>query len=177
MRNANYFQIVMADNDADGVAYAPDNVERAMLYERVVPKNWVTIQFELKDGRRTDYQANNLGWHLCSDRMKSILDEIADETVGICWLPVSLKEGLEVVRYHALHLTEVHDVLSKSRSLIIHGVAAKPVFNEAKVGARHVFACLENPSRVFVSEDVCKRLKAAQLTGLDFLAWSSTTDP
>ena len=109
--------------------------------------------------------------------MKSFLDEIACETAGICWLPAGVKDGQDVVRYHVLHLTEAHDVLSKSKSLIIHGVAAKPVFNEAKVGGRQIFACLENPSRVFVNEDAYKRLKAARLTGLDFSACSSTTEP
>jgi len=167
----------MAENDADGVAYSPEGVEREILYERAVPKNWLPVQFELRDGRSTDYQANDLGWHLCSDRMKSVLDEIASEASRLCWLPASVKDGLKILSYHVLHLTETCDVLSFSKSLIIHGVAAKPVFNEAKVGTRQIFACLENPSRVFIGTDAYKRLNSAQLTGLDFTACASTTEP
>jgi hypothetical protein len=166
----NIYSFYPEEDDKHGVAYAPQAVTWQLLYRKGKVNAWKSVEFSLKDGGFADYQSDNLGWHLCSDKLKSILAECAGHDDEIQWLPVVVKDPAgERRNYYALHLASPCDVLSSDRTIFSGDRVVKPVLDASKIGAHSIFTFSNSGVYVYVTEQVRKRVQEARLTGLKFL--------
>ena len=78
----NYYSLTREENERQGVAYSPEEITFKLLYNRRRVEGWKPFSFELRDGEFSDYQANNLGWHLCSGALKKCIERFATGTEG-----------------------------------------------------------------------------------------------
>jgi hypothetical protein len=165
-----YFMLSVADK-ALGVAYAPPECRFDLIGEGLSPEHWEPVTFLLKDGGFADYQVNDLSWHLCSERLRLVIDTHASAQDVRQWLSaIVIGPGGEAQRYHILHLPERPDVLDKRRTLY----AAKDVVVKAHLNARaaaphHVFSFRGSETRIIVSAEVRSAILSAGCTGVDFL--------
>lgn len=171
-----YYSFYPEENDANGVAYAPEGVSFKLLYRKGIVANWQTIEFTLKDGMFTDYQWNNMGWHMCSEKLKTLLTGCAGPDDFIQWLPVVVKNITgEQRNYHVLHLPIPCDVLSKTRTIMSGNIVVKPVLNASKIESHSIFTYSDEGIKVYIAESIRKRIRTAKITGLDFLTVPTIT--
>jgi hypothetical protein len=166
-----FYSLYPEENDEHGVAYAPEGLTFKVLYRKGVIAEWHPIAFTLRDGAFTDYQWNSLGWHMCSEKLKRILAECAGADDAIQWLPVSVRAAAGEERpYYVLHLPKPSDVLSKTRTIMSGvDVVVKPVLDASRIGDRRIFTYSDEGVMVYVDASTRKRVRAANITGLDFL--------
>jgi hypothetical protein len=72
-----FYSLHPEENDGQGVAYASEGVTFETLYRKGHIQRWHPIEFRLRNGGFTDYQWNNLGWPMCSEKLKAVLDDCA----------------------------------------------------------------------------------------------------
>lgn len=165
----NYYSLTREKNDRHGVAYAPKDITFKLLYKKGHIGDWEPLNFELRDGEYSDYQANNLGWHLCSGTLKKCIESFTTGTEGLQWLPVEVHSHRGEARtFFVLHMWPTCDVLLKSRSIFSGDHLVKPVFNAAAIRNLNLFA-VSGTSNVYVSGLVRTTVRSANITGIDFL--------
>jgi hypothetical protein len=151
------------------VAYAPTGVTFQRLYRREFIPHLTELIFNLKDGVATDYQANNLGWHMCSGQLKQIIDLLCIHEEKIQWLPVSLNVQGKLARYYLLHAFSAHDVLSKHFTIYSDDHLVKPVINASAAGNLNFFAVPGDSVRLYASHIAKRKIQMAGVSGLKFL--------
>lgn len=127
-------------------------------------------------GRATDYLANDMGWFLVSEKLKSILDEV---NTTIQYLSVQIVEkdsGEELKGYHIANILTVVNALCLRRCTKGFGFGRlfrdiiKYAIYEKKVGDADVFKLGKGEELpIFVSEKFKNCFEEHKLTGIDFL--------
>src|ERR1051326_1084449 len=164
-----YYSLYFEANDIYGVAYSPIGVHAQMLYRRGFVSDWRTLEFVLKDGVFSDYQANNMGWHLCSRPLKAVIMSFVSRQDHVQWLPIMIKGNSDDRNhYYILHLTEPRNVLSRARTIFSDDHVIKPVLNARAIGVSNVFTYAD-AVKVYVSGPVRRAILAAGMKGIDFL--------
>ncbi|MDI7278280.1 MAG: hypothetical protein QME94_20060, partial [Anaerolineae bacterium] len=156
------------------VACAPPGYRCDLLKEAEPARDWVPIRFVLRDGAYADYQANDLGWCLCSERLKEVLASHASPEDVLQWLDATVigPDG-EERSYHILHLPRRPDVLDRTKTVFAPGgLVVKPYLNGTMAARHRVFSYLGGTGRLIVHREVRDAVVAARCTGLDFYqAW------
>ena len=130
--------------------------------------HWEPILLNLKEGGFSDYQGSNPVCRLCSEKLKSIIENCKSAQDEIQWLPMLVRdEQGEEREYFILHFPEEPDVIDWKNSITVdRRVVVKPVFSLRKIGEHKVF---NYPSGAFlgfiISEDVKKEIEKANCNG------------
>ncbi len=165
-----FYSLHPEDKDNQGIACAPEGLTFELLYRKTIVENWLTIEFELKNGGYTDYQGNNLRWHLCSDSLRRIISSTVTEQDDIQWLPLSVRDQRGDVRtYYILHLTRCSDVLHDKHTIRTDGLVVKPVLDLEKTNGLSIFKPSMESVRIYVSQLVKRQITAARISGIKFI--------
>lgn len=125
-------------------------------------------KFDLRDGEASDYLANDMGWRLCSAKMRNVVDAHLPSLLD-AWLPVSVTEGGSERAYSVLLAPDASDALHRDRSIYSRqGRLVKPVIDRERVGEREVFTVGERDLTMIVTESVRSALESAGCTGIRY---------
>ncbi len=175
-----YYSLFRSGNFAFGVGYTPNGLYPTLRWEETSFDNWVPVTFELRDGILTDYLVNDLGWVLCSERLKSIIDQHASPKDNYEWLENIVIDPHGVRHtYYALHIPDRPDVLDEDAM----GAAGSyghnqdgtfdkrrviwPIFSRNKIDGYRVVRARHSPG-IFLAEPIVKAIKKAKCTGMKF---------
>jgi hypothetical protein len=129
------------------------------------------VILKLQRGKPVDYLPNTLIWHLCSERMKDVLDKCRQQEDDYQWVSVTVMYQGQRLPYFALWFPHIPDVLDKEKTLLIDGqdYVRIPVFRATAVENRSL-VIFEKPDmpRLYVSEVVKRMLVNAGCTGMVF---------
>lgn len=162
-----YFKVLFHEFEDLGTGRARSS-ELEFLPDGGQVGNWTPPELDLVDGMFPDYLANDLGYRLCSQKMREVLSASKTDRDELQWLPASVFCGGEARSYWALHFTTPADVLSSKT--VRHGdMVVKPVFSRAKLNGH---AVLTYPGSEGVGWLVDERARAALelagCTGFEF---------
>lgn len=164
-----YYKMLFDENDRYGVAYIKDGPELFILPDDGLVIEWHPIRFELRDGIRSDFLANDIGCRLCSEDLKHILQKHSSPNDSLQWLPVCVCDGGVDYRYWILHLPNQPDVLQKDATIFAGKYVVKAVLAESLVNGHHVFAYPQaGELAIFVSSEVKNAVEASRLTGMEY---------
>ncbi len=118
-----YYEVLYKDDQAFGVAYAPENTDLFLVPNSgQAVKSWETIRLTLREGIYTDYPANDLGGRLCSEKLKTIIEENRSKNDVLQWLKAIVADAKGEERdYYILHFPVEHDVLDKKKTIFADG--------------------------------------------------------
>lgn len=163
-----YYDIVNGGDETLGVAFA-DREELFFLPDPGIVKDWEPMTLELRDGEFADFQADNLGCRLCSDRLKRILEEHASPDDDLQWLPVTVRQGRKRRAYWILHFPNPPDIVNKKKSVYDYGSLTDLVLLESRIGGHQVFSYPTGGQLpLLISEKVKRAIQAARCTGMEF---------
>ena len=174
-----YFYLEYAEDEALGVGYALNGTDLFLLAEGQYYDNWRTVTFILRDGEYSDYLANDLGWPLCSRKLRDVLSGSASSVDSIQWLNAQVAHPSgETREYHILHLPMRPDVLDGEKTIYAaKGFVVKPCLRPDAIGNHAVFSYPGTTVHVIVAERVRDAIVSAGCTGIDFsLVSLSRTD-
>jgi hypothetical protein len=133
------------------------------------------VILKLQSGRPVDYLPNTLIWHLCSARMKDLLDKCRQQEDDYRWVSVTVMYQGQRLPYFALWFPNVPDVLDHEKTLLIDGqdYVRIPVFLATAVEKRSlvIFQKSDHP-RLYLSEVVKRMLINADFTGMVFTPYN-----
>ena len=154
----------------------PD-VDVSFFWEKTEP---VEIEepfiFKIVKGRFSgtfgDYQFNNCGFWLFSDRVRAIMEKYLTNIDLPKWYPAKVidLEG-NVRNYHVLHFFGCKDLLDYQNSTFIEGTDSpiKKRYDLDKIGDRLIFSTIQSVySSICVHDIVRKEIKEAGCTGIYF---------
>jgi hypothetical protein len=125
------------------------------------------LGFVLRDGKASDYLANDMGWRLCSDLMRSVLDPYLPPS-NENWIPVSVTDAQVTHTYHVLLAPDASEALSDRTLYAKDGRVIKPVIALDRIGDRHVFTIGGRDLTLIVSTEVREALDASGCTGVSY---------
>jgi len=165
-----YFLQLMDKPDVPVAEGADDPDRDLVLAEPGVISGWDAPTLRVPRGVPSDYLANDLGLRLCSERMRTVLEQAAGPDDRIQWLPAKVEDanGSEH-EYWVLHMIEVPDLLDAERSIVVRGsFVVKPVVAGERVGSHIIFSFLGATTRLIVAESTKRSLQGAACSGIDF---------
>jgi len=168
---ANYYSLSYVDDDSLGVGCTDDSLSFDLLAERKVEQTWKPIDFILEAGEFADYQPNDLGWSLCSEKLKTIIEQEASPNDFIQWLEARVISNTDKRPYFVLYLPVRFDVLDETKTIYVEGTdfVIKPYFCESKCKPHRVFSYPSAESMVIVSDQVKNAIIQKGCTGIEFL--------
>jgi len=164
-----YYFIICNKNKTHGVGYVIGDYDFDYLSEDQCVEKWEPISFQLLEGGFADFQTNDLGWPMCSIKLKAIIDEFASPIDQIQWLEAELFKQDEIREYYILHLPFRPDILDKQKTIFAGTDAiVKPYFHRTKIGNHQVFSFRGGETRVIVTETIHNEILSTGCTGIDF---------
>lgn len=164
----NYYQVLWNDRKASGVALVQDYDDLFFLPEQGPVEDWQPLVFQLTEGELTDYLANDLGFRLCSERLKQILQAHAAADDSLQWLPIEVQQAGKKIPCFILHFPDPPDVLDRDNSILARDFVVKPVLSKKKLAGHQVFAYPgAGELKLFVAEPVRTAIKEAKYTGME----------
>jgi hypothetical protein len=170
-----YYSLTRVEDLSLGVAYAPEGYSHDMIAEGRYYDHWKPVDFTIKPWRDNhggfaDYQTNNMGWPLCSDELRQIIDRNRSPRDEVQWLEATVTHEGQSRRYWVLHIPDRPDVLDSEKTIFAYqGFVVKPVFRMSELRDRNVFSYVGGNFTVLVSSQVRTAMVAANCTGIDFL--------
>ena len=164
-----YFMEAVED-EAIGVGHTSDAYYFDMLREGMYYEHWEPVSFRLRDGGPADYQPNDLGWPLCSLKLKSVIEVGAVPHDRIQWLDAKLvgDDGKEHP-YYILHLPYRLHVLDKEKTIWDDIFVDTPVLDLRVVKDHRVFSYPGGFFSVIVADEVKTAIQMANCTaGMEF---------
>jgi hypothetical protein len=168
-----FYQITFSEEDkyaSYGVAYEIDCEELVFLpYEGYV-SDWVTYNFELRDGDFCDYLATDRFRRVCSIKLRDILEKNKGPKDSLQWLPIIVRSNLYKREYYVLHFPHPSDVLDEKATMWVDGTdhVIKPALSKSKVVGHCVFSYPKDESiPLFVSDEVSYEIEESECTGLE----------
>lgn len=166
---SNYFRILFDDQGTFGVAYTVVKQRMFTLPDSGLVQDWKPPSLELRKGEFADYLASDLGCRLCSERLRSILQENASPDDELQWLDIEVSRGSERRVYSILHFPNPPDIVSKEGSIFAGDFVVKPVLLRAAIGNHTVFSYPKaGELMLFVAESVKRAIEAVGCTGIEF---------
>lgn len=128
------------DHDVPGCAYAPPGVRWDRVPRSGLVKDWESLEFRLRDGVLCDYQSNDVGWRMCSTRMRELLEAGRDASDPIQWLPVNVVVDVATHAMWILHFPECPAVLDMDQTVFApNGSIISPIYSASSIGHHRVF--------------------------------------
>jgi hypothetical protein len=167
-----FFSAFRRGDDYLGVAVAPSEFTNDSLPAVGRVDRWERPVLCLRQGTFTDFLSCNLIWHLCSSKMREIIEKAAGAALNVQWLPVEIRsDSGERREYFILHMLEIPDVVDKGRSTFVgNGVLIKPHINLRRAEGLKLFKLSRTNVGLVVSEDIKDAVQSAGCTGVDFRA-------
>ena len=138
--------------------------------------HWSSVELSLRDGGSADYLANNMGLHLCSEKLRNTIEHVRPDSDCVQWLDAVVSDGHESRQYHVLHFPVDYPVVDESKSIMAGPMVVKPVLLASVVANRHIFTLPSSPGgRLFVSERLKDTIVQANCTGMGFSKVSVST--
>lgn len=143
------------------------------LKEDEINKEWQIPTFKMLEGKFPDFLDNDCSWVLCSKKMKEIIENNANNSSSIKWLPVKIYDGKSLETYYAAlieyYLEDIID-FNKSKKLK-NGEIYLPHFKYENIKKYDLFAYENDNTSFFISEKLKNILEMSDLRGLDFEDW------
>jgi len=166
-----YYFLHCHPKKSTGVAYAPKELGLFILPATGYVNSWNTVEFQLKDGTFVDYQPNDMGVRLFSEKLKNIISSSASKNDKMQWFDTIIKDIQGESRvYYILHFPEQLNVLDNNRTIfatsdfVVKAILSLNLIEEHDVftfsGARLI--------RFIVSEKVKKNILKEKCTGVSF---------
>ena len=133
-------------------------------------ERWEEWEFQLEQGDFADYQSDIMGFRICSDSLRQILDAVAGPQDVIQWLPVWVThEAGDRRRYWVLHFPEPPDLLDLARTERSGPSIVRAALDSRKAEMHEVMPSPDGSSYCFViSSRVRATLEKARCTGMLF---------
>lgn len=168
-----FFQMLFAEEEEyrpAGVAYGPEEADLLVLpMSGIVVGRWSPVELSLRDGGFADYLANNMGLHLCSEKLRNMIEHVRPESDCVQWLDAIVSDTHESREYHVLHFPVDYLVVNESKSIMAGPMVVKPVLLASAVADRHIFTLPSSPGgRLLVSERLKDAILEANCTGMGF---------
>ncbi len=181
----NYYQLVFKEEEFIDLATTkneintPDNPDYKKIISGGRFDNWNTVDFIIDKGSFVDYQANIEYWHLCSNKMKSIIDSLKHKDDDIQWLSVKLFNSYgDNKDYYALHLVKQLNILDEAKTRFAgkaKNIVIKPHLKQANIANSKVFTFDKSLGvAVILSEDIKDALNNVKCIGIDFIKLDTT---
>jgi hypothetical protein len=167
-----YFFVWGRNDPKSAVAYAPEHLEIHSEIKEVKERKGSPV-FTINDGELRDYLPDNIGWQLCSAKIKAIIDayRLNDDTFE--WYPITIKRGDEESQYYALWFPSMPEILDPNETSYLPlprgGKYVRRAAFRANILEKMSIAALEeNSRRWIVASDVKEAIKQAGCTGISF---------
>jgi hypothetical protein len=166
------FSLFHERDDSIGIAESRGSADFRLTYGKEFIREWKTVDFDLVEGELVDYQLNNIGWPLCSRKLRSGIEEVLAGCEAIQWLPTNIiSENGDSAEYFVLHVYRRDNVLDMRKSIFSDDHLVKPVLNASEVKHlnANVFATPFDSVRIYVRELVKAYLIQLGISGVKFL--------
>jgi hypothetical protein len=164
-----YFYVWGRNEPHIAVADAPKDID---IHSKIadIKEDPRPIVFTVTEGEVRDYLANNVGWHLCSEKIKLVFDAYRLKADLFDWYPVTVKDGDKEISYFALFFSEVPDILDAGESLYIpeSNYIRRPALRADVLEDMSVATFEETTGRWIIAADVKAALKGTGCTGITF---------
>ena len=168
------YQVYNSGLAHEGIGIEKTRKDHIFMYNRRV-EDWDPPIFEFEEGGYTDYQNSDSSLHLCSSKLRVILEQQASELDVFQWLEATVRHEGEERPYYVLHFPEPADVINKEKSKYSKsdGKLIAPKISRALCEKHNVFNLL-NPNsplashRLYIRENVKQAIEADGCTGMEF---------
>ena len=165
-------------------AESPDYVDSLWIYQGYPLKDdeknkeWEEPTFTINYGDFPDYLGNDCSWCLCSEKLKKIMDNYANNADVIRWLPVKILNGETFKTYYALLIENYLEFdkivnIEKSKKLK-DGKVYLPHFIYSQIKDYDLFIKEDGGKSIFISQKLKDILEKENLTGLGFEDWKAS---
>lgn len=151
----------------------PSGVTRKVFRLSGLVEFWPRLVFEVpkNSGIISDYMSSIIGGRLCSDKLKTIIDDNKNSNDQIQWLPIHIKhvDSDETLTYYHLHFLNPFSGHSKKESMYSpSGDIMKPVWHYSNIKDMEIFTCSEiyKHTMIILSENILKRIEEAECSGM-----------
>ncbi len=171
-----FYKLFMDDDLNHPVAEVINKTPQWMLLDRQQNNMWEPVEFILRVGVITDYQAIVYGWDLCSERLKNTIDQNASPSDAYEWLENIVIDPHGVRHtYYALHIPDRPDVLDEewtdygrnADGTIDKSCIVAPMLQRSKLGDRRVIRP-RGCGTTFLADPIVKAIRKAKCTGMKF---------
>ena len=173
-----FYSVFHAEADGFGVALSDDEVDRvSLLRDRGVVTEWTPVEFCIQhgewEGRAGDFVNNDLGWRLCSLRMKDLLDGLLSDSDKIQWLPSFVTDlSGQRTKHYVLHFPETPDILNLDPDQTIYDEESEvlifPCISLEKAAGYRIFNIRGLEIATVVHASVKEAIEDAGMEGIDF---------
>jgi hypothetical protein len=166
-----YFYVHFEEEDSLGIGYVKENVSFDLISNIDVIHNWKPINILLKNGKNADYLANDLGWRICSPKLRDILDGGQGRKDILQWLPVYVEdtEQQSEFEYFVLIFPNNDDVIDREKSILAgKDSVVQAVLDMNKTSGHSVFSLPGEVTTLIVSKSVREAIENAHCTGIEF---------
>jgi len=135
-----FYTVTWPQNGEGGVASTNADWSLPSFSGEELLLSWTTPTFSM-EGRFVDFQPNNGGVKLFSQRMRQTVDQHKAANDRLEWLPLRIARGRETQTYFILHLLDELDVIDRKRSILIRttGDVIKAHLRAELVGDHQIF--------------------------------------
>lgn len=168
---SDYYTVSWCDEEWMPIASGEDSAERdRLLMQAGLVEDWKPLELKVDRGPLVDFVANDIGLDLCSQRMRSLIDQHLGPLDSVQWLPVALLDASDTGHaYFVIKVLDRPDVLCRRRSKVLgDDVIIKPAIDLGKVAGREVLA-FPGYKGFMVSERLRDELIEAECVGVEFL--------
>ncbi len=176
MKQLLFYDVFRSSDMSFGVGYTPRDIDATLVWEGKHYDKWIPVTFELRDGILSDYLVNDLGWELCSNLLKSIIDQHTSPQDDYEWLENIIvdQNGIRHT-YYALHIPDPPDVLDEewtdygrnADGTIDKSCIVAPMLQRSKLGDRRLIRPRGCNTTSF-AEPIVKAIRKAKCTGMKF---------
>lgn len=163
-----YYLVSWQEDDALGVAYSSRKDLTSVDDAAIVALGL----FILHEGDFSDYQANNKGLRLCSEKLKTVIESLAIWENYLQWTTINVfsEQKQETRPYYALRFVKEIDNLDESHTVFAAKgrFVVKPCFSAKKIAGINIFKLPGMDGRWYVSNTLRKEIIKAETTGMVF---------
>jgi hypothetical protein len=172
-----YYQ-VLSDYNATPtieVARASRGLDHSLVVDGKPVETRTPVRFVIPKGSPVDYQQNDLGWRLCSGRMRRIIDTHKSAIDEVEWIDaVVAAERRQEHRYFVMHFPiPLPLAILDSRRTVFNPfnprLVIKPVLNHRAVDGHNVFTYEGGFEPWFVRQHIRDALLAAGCEKIEFV--------
>ena len=185
-----YFELSNNGDVTGPVAYAPDGTSSyfSTLIEELLVVPQLPFPFTLHEvsvfekfvkgnitNAHDDFQSNNLGLPLMSERMKQLIETELLGTEKIKWIEVRVQGESNEFIYYVPYFYQKQETLDTDRTIFIPNtdLIIKPYYDKELVSQYAMFHGYgprwQIPVRVYVNSCIKRKLVDSKMTGLNFI--------
>jgi hypothetical protein len=159
-----------------GFAESPKHIDSTIINEGLpLEEEWKSVTLQMKYGLFSDFLDTSLNLPLCSNTLKSIIEDNCVNKSEINWLPVKINDGNKLETYFFLHVPHfTPNVIDMDKSWRDEEVIFAPHFKYELIKDKDVFASDDDLTKVYFSEKLKKSIEKENLLGVGFDSWKAS---